>query len=416
MESTSPIESRASRRQVLAGLAALTGGALLGAGARPANAAARTTTTTTSLTLPTPPANGIARGQVFDNSVPDKSVYAGLVDFVWGASTLAQPAGAVPSGYVPAFRDFNNTHSLAWYQANHPDWVVYQGDNDDPAYEFGNITYIPIDFTNPAVRTYYFSTFVQPLVDAGYPIIGFDNVCTANVYQSGGHYDANNNWVQQYDSTDRRDPAWAAAVLDWLSYLADELHAQGVGIAANITWNADAFANLADLQQAVDTVDVYVDEQGFTVHRDANYNDQAWLDKFTFARSNALTKLYLAINQTTADDLANASQSQVDWAIANYLLYREQKSMMTLCGKSQYHVFLDRPELHTDIGTPSSSPVQDTSGAWKRSYTGGRVLVNPSSTATATVTLPAGTWTDMHGATFSGHITMPPNTGTVLSS
>src|ERR1044072_8290587 len=184
MESTSPIELRASRRQVLAGLAALTGGALLGAGARPAMAAARTTP---SLTLPTPPANGIARRQAFDTSVPDKSVYAGLVDFVWGASTLAQPAGAVPSGYVPAFRAFDKTHDLTWYVANHPDWVVYQGDNSDPAYEVGNTTYTPTDFTQTAVRSYYFTTFVQPLVDAGYPIIGFDNVCTANVYQSGGH-------------------------------------------------------------------------------------------------------------------------------------------------------------------------------------------------------------------------------------
>lgn len=413
MNSSSPIELRTNRRKVLAGIAALAGGALLWPGSRPANAAARTTT---SLVLPDPPADGIARGQIFDNQVPDKSVYAGLVDFVWGASTLAQPTGAVPSGYLPAFRDFDRTHTIDWYVANHPDWVVYKGDGDDPAWEFGNTTYVPLDFTNPAVRTFYFTTFVQPLVDAGYPIIGFDNVCTANVYQSGGHYDANHNWVQQYVSTDRRDRAWAAAVLDWLSYLADQLHAQGIGIAANITWNADVVANITDLQQAVDTVDIYVDEQGFTVHRDANYNDADWLKKFQFAQSVAPTKLYVAINETTTDDLADASQSQVDWAIANYFLYREQKSMMTLCGNGQYHVFLDRPELHTNIGTPSSSAVLDTSGAWKRSYTGGRVLVNPSSTATAIVTLPAGTWTDMHGATYSGHITLAPNSGTVLSN
>ena len=396
-----------SRRTVLAGIAALAGGALLG-GTRAASAAP---TTTASLVLPNPPADGIARGQVFDNQVPDKSVYAGLVDFVWGASTLAQPAGAVPSGYVPAFRDFDRTHTLAWYQANHPDWVVYQVDQVTPAWEFGNTLYVPIDFTNPAVRTYYFTTFVQPLIDAGYPIIAFDNVVTANVYNSSGHFDANGVWVPQYNG--RTDPAWAAAVLDWLAYLADQVHAQDVGIAANITWNASVA--LADIQQAVGIVDVYVDEQGFTVHRDSNYNDQAWLDKMNFARSVAPTKLYLAINETTTDDLADASQAQVDWAIANYFVYREQKSMMTLCGNGQYHVFVDRPELHTNIGTPASSAVLDTTGAWKRSYTGGRVLVNPSSTATVTVTLPAGTWTDMHGATYTGHITMPPNSGTVLS-
>ncbi|MEV0165881.1 hypothetical protein [Nonomuraea fuscirosea] len=403
MDNSSRIEYHLSRRQILAGAAALTAGALW-PGARPANAA--------SLLLPDPSANGIARGQIFDNQIPDRSVYAGLVDFVWGASTLTQPAGAVPSGYLPAFRDFDRTHTLAWYQANHPDWVVYQADRVTPAWEFGNTLYVPIDITNAAVRTYYFSTFVQPLIDQGYPIIGFDNVATPNVYNSAGHYDADGAWVQQYDGRD--DRAWPAAVLGWLGYLAGQLHARDVAMAANITWNASVV--LSDIQQAVGLVDIYVDEQGFTVHRDSNYNDQAWRDKFDFARSVAPGKLYLAINQTTAADLADASQAQVDWAIANYLLYRERLSMMTLCGVGQYHVFVDHPELHTDIGTPSSAPVQDTTGGWKRGYTGGRVLVNPSSTQAVTMVLPAGTWTDLHGATHSGHITLPPNSGTVLST
>jgi hypothetical protein len=32
------------------------------------------------------------------------------------------------------------------------------------------------------------------------------------------------------------------------------------------------------------------------------------------------------------------------------------------------------------------------------------------------VSLPAGTWTDLHGATVSGQLSMPPNTGSVLSN
>ncbi|NUR89441.1 MAG: hypothetical protein HOY71_35605 [Nonomuraea sp.] len=393
-----------SRRQVLAGAAALATGALAGVGPSPARAA--------SLVLPDPPADGIPRGQIFDNQIQDRSVYAGLVSFVWGASSLTQPAGAVPSGYLPAFRDFDRTHTLAWYQANHPDWVVYQADRVTPAWEFGNTLYVPVDFTNPAVRTHYFTTFVEPLIAQGYPVIGFDNVATPNVYNSAGHFDAGGAWVQQYSGRD--DRAWPAAVIDWLRYLAAQLHARGVGIAANITWNASVV--LSDIQQAVDAVDVYVDEQGFTVHRDANYTDDAWRAKYDFARSIAQDKLYLAINQTTTADLADASQAQVDWAIANYLLYRERRSMMTLCGVGQYHVFVDRPELHTNLGTPASTPVLDSTGGWKRSYTGGRVLVNPSSSQAVTMVLPAGTWTDLHGTTYSGHITLPPNSGSVLSN
>ncbi|MCL2734997.1 MAG: hypothetical protein FWE15_33915, partial [Actinomycetia bacterium] len=120
-----------TRRVFLAGSAA-TAAAVAATFERPQSAAAA------GPVLPDPPASGIARAQIFDNQVPDRSVYAGLVYFVWGASSLAQPAGAVSCGYLPAFRDYDRTHTLAWFQANHPDWVVYQADRTTPAYEFGN--------------------------------------------------------------------------------------------------------------------------------------------------------------------------------------------------------------------------------------------------------------------------------------
>ncbi|WP_329373497.1 putative glycoside hydrolase [Streptomyces sp. NBC_00669] len=362
--------------------------------------------------LPDPPGSGIARAQIFDNQIPDRTVYAGLTYFVWGASSLAQPAGAVPCGYLPAFRDYDRGHDLAWYQANHPDWVVYQADQATPAYEFGNTTYLPIDFTNPAVRTYYYDTYVQPLIDAGYPLVGFDNVVTFNGYGSCGHFDATGAWVQQYSGA-RVDDVWAAAVLDWLDHLAGRLHAAGAGIAANITWNASV--KTADMLQAVGLVDVYVDEQGFTAHRVENYNDQAWQDRFDFVRQVAPSTAYVSINQTATADLADASTAQVDWVIANYLLYREQRSMLALCGDQQYHVFLDRPELHTDIGAPAAAPYADAGGARARSYTGGLALVNPSSTQATTTALPAGTWTDLRGTAHTGQIVLQPNSGTVLA-
>ncbi|MGW7680962.1 putative glycoside hydrolase [Kribbella sp. NPDC054772] len=398
-------DPRLTRRGLLAGTAAT---ALLTAGTTAYAAPSRST----ALTLPNPPAGGLSRGQVFDNQIPDRSVYAGLVWFVWGASSLAQPTGAVPSAYMPAFRDFDKTHTLAWYEANHPDWIAYKADGSTVAWEFGNTTYVPIDFQNPAVRTFYWDSFVQPKIDAGYPIIAFDNVLTFNGYGNAGHKNGT-LFVQQYTG-DRVDDAWAAAVLDWMSYLSQRLHAAGVGMAANITWNASV--KLADMLEAVGLVDVYVDEQGFTVHRPENYGDAAWLNKYNFTRQIAAQTLHLAINQTTEETLATATPAQIDWAVANYLLYREQKSMLTICGVGEYHVFVDCPQLHTDIGTPSAAPVLDASGAYTRRYQRGLTLVNPSSTATAVVTLPSGTWTDLHGTRVSGQLSLPPNSGSVLSN
>ncbi|GAA2823556.1 twin-arginine translocation signal domain-containing protein [Kribbella solani] len=410
-------QSGITRRSLLAGTAA----AVLAAGTTAEAYALPSTidrTALAALTLPNPPAAGIARGQVFDNAIPDRSVYAGLVSFVWGASSLAQPAGAVPSAYMPAFRDFDKTHTLAWYETNHPDWIAYTADTPDRsavAWEFNNQTYVPIDFQNPDVRTFYWNSFVQPKIDAGYPIIAFDNIGTFNGYGNAGHYQGS-RWVQQYigGTAGRVDSAWSTAVLDWMSYLSQRLHAAGIGMAANITWNASV--QLADMLQAVSLVDVYVDEQGFTVHRPGNYNDAAWDAKFSFTRQIAGQTLHLAINQTTEDTLATATQAQIDWAVANYLLYREQKSMLTICGVGEYHVFVDCQQLHTNIGAPSAAPVLDPSGAYTRRYQRGMTLVNKSASATAVVTLPAGTFTDLHGATVSGQLSMPPNSGSVLAN
>ncbi|NUR93389.1 MAG: hypothetical protein HOY71_55725, partial [Nonomuraea sp.] len=89
--------------------------------------------------------------------------------------------------------------------------------------------------------------------------------------------------------------------------------------------------------------------------------------------------------------------------------------MLTLCGRNQYGVWLDRPELDIDLGTPSGAPVQDASGAWQRDYQLGKALVNPSSTQSATVSLPAGTWTDSHGVAHTGQVTLVPNSGLILT-
>ncbi|MFD7160656.1 hypothetical protein ACFV9C_39150 [Kribbella sp. NPDC059898] len=257
----------------------------------------------------------------------------------------------------------------------------------------------------------YWNAFIQPKIDAGYPIIALDNVGTFNAFVSSGHW-RGSTWIQQY-SGDRVDTAWSSAVLDWLSYLSGRLHGLGIGLAANITWNGSVV--LADMLEAVGLVDVYVDEQGFTVHRPGNYNDAAWLNKYNFTRQVAAQTLHFAINQTTEDTLATATQAQLDWAVANYLLYRERKSMMTLCGLGEYHVWVDCPQLHTNVGTPSAAPVQDASGAYTRAYQRGLTLVNPSSTATAVVTLPSGTFTDLHGRTVSGQLSLAPNSGSVLA-
>jgi hypothetical protein len=70
------------------------------------------------------------------------------------------------------------------------------------------------------------------------------------------------------------------------------------------------------------------------------------------------------------------------------------------------------PEWTMDVGTPLE-PRRLQSGAWRRNFTGGTVLVNPSTTNTVTVSLEAGyVASDGKPAT---QITLGPTSGTILS-
>jgi hypothetical protein len=88
---------------------------------------------------------------VFNYLEPDPNVEAGVVDVVWGSDYATQPSGVYNSSYIPISVD-NFTHSVAWYQKHHPDWLEYQCDRKTLAFEFGSTNLAPLDFTNLEVQ------------------------------------------------------------------------------------------------------------------------------------------------------------------------------------------------------------------------------------------------------------------------
>ena len=365
--------------------------------------------------LPSPSGEGINRGQPFDRKVVDPAVYAGNVYFIWGSQKPENDAPAVGSKYQPYSRDPDRSHTLAWYRQNHPDWVEYQADRKTPAFGYiyarGNA--MLIDVTNPSVREWYWATYIGPSIQAGYPIFAFDNVNLENGEKRAGHFNAKGNWVQQF-SGQRDDDAYALAVVDWMQYLCTRLHAVGIGVAANITFPLGKPKLEPAMRKLVEMVDIWGDEQGFTLHRDVEVSDDRWQQKFDFVRSVETQRIHWAINETTTAHLADASQQQIDWAVANYYLYREKDSLLTLSGSQEYGVFLDTPAMHVNLGGPAGPPMHDGSGAWLRRYSRGMVAVNPSSKQVAVVKLPPGTWVNNHGNEYDERMALQPISGAML--
>ncbi len=364
--------------------------------------------------VPMPPGSleQILFGEAFDRNVKPEQIKTVAEEraFVWGSHVPLLKAGGYGSFYYPSMRDIERSHDIKWYQKNKPEWVVYENDRKTPAYDFVYSwgAAVPLDVTRQDVRDYILNTYLLPAIKQGYPAIAFDNVTIANIHHKCGVYH-NAQWVQQF-SDDERDPAFATAVLDYLSYIRDQVHARGAALVLNakidperpeLSWKMLALA------------DIWSDEGGFSHESRNDIVDQVWDVKSDLAYRKAAEGGYFGIN-TTAETLSKLSDSEITWILANFLLVRGPHSYLSITPANYNGYFLPYPASYNPpVGHPTGQPHKHGS-VHLREYQNGLVAVNPSSTAPAAFTIPTGRWTDSRGNIVSGNITLAPRSGLVL--
>ncbi len=366
---------------------------------------------------------GIHIALPFDyNTTP--AAMAGKVDYVWGSEWANSTPSVYRSFYIPYDRDedtryYSAAHDLAWWTANHPDWIEYQCDRTTVAYEFGDTNSIPLDITNPAVVNYIEQTYIAPALapGGGYEGIAFDNPDFRNAGpwtgQRCGHYDAAGHWIAQFHGT-TDDPAYRSAILTWEQAVYHWIHARfsGATMAVNFSYDpqfpADSLAMLRYL-------DIDVDEQGFTNGSSGppwQFTDAAWQQQMLALQYNAsLGHGLFSINQEPVP-FSQISVAQVQWAIANYLLVKNQSSFLYICGYQQYGYLLLRTEYSAPIGQPIGGMVA-MQGVYLRDFTQGLAIVNPSSTSTSVVRL-QGAYRTLYGQVVRNQVRLAPDSGLVL--
>src|ERR1700730_5516592 len=107
--------------------------------------------------------NNIHPFQLFDTHVDNSVAAAHSYDVMYGAQLSKVPTyrannpSMMLTYYLPfhsdsgIFTDDRITHrTLSFWNAFHPDWVVYKCDRTTPAYQYGVLN-MPLNFTNPAM-------------------------------------------------------------------------------------------------------------------------------------------------------------------------------------------------------------------------------------------------------------------------
>jgi hypothetical protein len=357
--------------------------------------------------------DGIHAFQVFDNNIPQAQAKADAMRYVavWGsgepAAWHAGNAGINTSAYIPFARD-PLPRGLAFWKKFHPDWVVYRCDRKTPAYEGGQKRYIPLDISNPAVRAWQMTTYGGQAEQQGFDALAADNLTLYDFHACGVF--VNGSWVRKFSGAGSNDAPWTDAVIGWVTYAHRYLHglARPLGLVANFS---PSYAPVGDpaTTRIVDQLDIVLDEAGFSQFGSGYTTDSSWLNLvawmgYTQRRGGA----YLVI-----DEWPTVGVSQLEWSIASYLAGKADAAAIFVSGIQQYGSEQWHPEYGAAIGRACGA-LYAAQNVYFRRFGGGLAVVNPSASATYTVTLPRPSYQDLEGKTVTSPLTMTPHTGYAL--
>lgn len=357
-----------------------------------------------------PTDQGIHLAQTFDYRVANPAAMVGKIDYIWGA---CRPVPGIHSDHYLAFNLAPAVHNLDWWRLHHPDWIVYKCDQKTPASYPGQSSVV-LDISNPAVRAYQLG-LVAAALRSGYNGIGWDDLIFTNYEGSCGIFQHGSWRYLGYPATDKSNPKLTDDIWNWLTYMHGRM--KQLFPTKTMTVNFSPLSNPPDaLLLAAPNVDMVFDEAAFSGYLGKRITDERWASQVAFFEYlNRIGTGFVIDDIVNAPRLGALTHSDVNWALATYLLVKGVRSYLSVRpavnGARYSGFFLDRPEYHLPIGSPVSARYADH-GLQLRKYSGGLVAVNPSSTRAASLPL-ARSYTDAYGASVT-RLNLRPATGMVL--
>lgn len=371
------------------------------------------------------------------------------------------PVPGVGTGfYIPIYRDplsttgsatLANPHDRTWFEAHHPDWLVYADSGATTPSTGGSGNLWAVNINLQEVRDYMLAYAKNPVtvggvasatggVLKGYHYLSVDNAAAYNANSVGGYYAGATpgcgsapsfcgSWVQLYTGADI-DAAWAADIYSYVDFLKVNLNKIGVGVWLNAKMNKNDVRRSIDLSLRGNAV---LRESPFQ-HACEDFGNTDFVEGLTpgtdwyaqMQQANAIynkqviTQFYYLCGKKAV----NATNPEIAYAVANYYLTRGKYTYFEMQNGTSnpannrddntlvtypapFLVYLGAPmEAPPTAGTPNS-----TGGCYQRRFRYGMVVVWPSSTGSCTYTVPAGySWKDQFGASVaSGVNTLSPD-------
>jgi hypothetical protein len=380
-------------------------------------------------------------------------------DSIWGsfnpsAWDSAHP-GMIVSRYMLPVEDDNSVsgYGLSWWQANHPDWILYACDSNNSdaptkqlAWSTSYFPDVPLDFSNPSVISYQMNLMIPYLKANGYNAVAVDNTDLLNYLEGGnpefgetpqknlygcGTYDSSGAFHRKFGGPlDAQDPAFIAAMVNWVESAQSALHSAGIKLIINHPlYNPPSNANEAALLAHTDGM-VY--ERGFTDYGKYMNGEAANLvsEALLWAQT-AQTQYHVAFlmadylctgwggtqpfnnNAPCPTDPSQIPKPQVDWALATYALINNGGADVYISPQTGQMASY-RPEYATTYGSACGAYTQIATNVYERKFNGALVVVN-ASTSAYSLSLPSGhTYNDIEGQSVTNPLVVNAASGYVL--
>lgn len=394
--------------------------------------------------------------QVFDYNMTSAQATAAApkYHFIWGSGTGNQGASArawqagnaklINARYFVQGTDAQELsgHDLAWWQANHPDWIVYDCNRGNQpthtvAFQPGLPANVPLDITNPEVIKYQVRLAGAAAVRLGNNAIAADQTLFFD-YDGGQHqgwfgcgtYALNGNFVRRWGA-DRAgfpnfDPQWKHDTAAWVRSAKRIITSDAMLAPHRLKLMVNHPAgnlNDPDEQMLLGNVDANLDETGFTSYGGYTRNSGLFkvaLDYMEYAQAHGAT--ILEIDKFSGGNAGGGqggqlSASQLSWTIGTYLMGNEGAAALFVTpgngyGSEQYHA--EYASVDAKMGLPCGRYYSTSSRLYYRKFRGGLVVVNSGGAGTLSANLPQHSYSDLTGRPVTNPLAVPSADAYVL--
>lgn len=372
-------------------------------------------------------------------------------DLVWGSFNAngdndpatwrnANPRALVSRYYIMTE---DNTvisgNNLAYWQQNHPDWILYACDSSgkptkDLAYTPGvGFKDVVLNIHDQNVVNWQVQNLVNYVTQNRYNALAIDEVIFSDFLVGGnpawgqsvnqseyacGTWNANfTQFTKIYSG--RNDPTWTKDAVNWIKTARQAANAKHLAVIVNHPAGTVGDPNEASL---LSNVDVTMDESGFSDFGNPASTSYflGTLNYMKYAQS--LGKAFVAINIYEQDSM-RVTTDHLEYSIATYLMGNEGSAdLFTSTSNSEgagYGSEQFYQEYGVDFGTPCGEMYKDvvSPDIYYRRFTHGLAVVNAGKTQAEPATLPSNhQYTDIDRGAVSNTVSVTPNDAYVLTT